>query len=82
MFLEERARARAPAGGTSRPRKARTARFRSWRGSRRAIRKIRVVAKFRYAPFRKTRILLNAGKIEQERRKAETRFIREFFCDS
>lgn len=79
MFLEERARARAPAGGTSRPRKARTARFRASRSSRRAIRKIRVVAKFRYAPFRKTRILLNAGKFEQGRRKAEIRFIREFF---
>ena len=79
MFLGERARARAPAGGTSRPRKARTARLRARRSVRRAIRKIRVVAKFRSAPFRKTRILLNAGKFEQERRKAEVRFIEEFF---
>lgn len=81
MFLGERARARAPADGTPRRRDARTARFRVWRGSRRAIRKIRVVAKFRSAPFRKTRILLNAGKFEQERRKAKIRFIREFFRD-
>ena len=81
MFLEERARARAPAGGASRPRKARTARFRASRSSRRAFRKIRVVAKFRSAPFRKTRILLNAGKFERERQKAKTRFIAEFFRD-
>ena len=79
MFLKERARACALANGTSRRCVAQTARLRPGRGIRRAIRKIRVVAKFRYAPFRKTRILLNAGKFEQERRKAEIRFIREFF---
>lgn len=79
MFLKERARARAHADGTSRRRDARTARLRASRSVRRAIRKIRVVAKFRVAPFRKTRILLNAGKFEQERRKAEARFITEFF---
>lgn len=79
MFLGERARARAPADGTPRPRVARTARLRVSRGSRRAFRKIRVVAKFRFAPFRKTDILLNAGKFERERRKAKLRFIEQFF---
>ena len=78
MFLE-RARACAPAGGTSRPRKAHPARLRASRSSRRAFRKIRVVAKFRSAPFRKTRILLNADEFEQKRRKAVARFIEEFF---
>ncbi len=81
MFLGQRARARAPADGTPRRRDARTARFRVWRGSRRAFRKIRVVAKFRSAPFRKTDILLNADKFVRERRKAQARFIAEFFRD-
>lgn len=79
MFLGERARARALADGTPRPRVARPARLRASRVPRRAFRKIRVVAKFRSAPFRKTDILLNADKFVRERRKAKSRFIEQFF---